>query len=299
MIGANPYRAVGYQLLKLEPHLHTRHSDGQHGVAAMLRACRAAGYDAVAVTDHNTTSGLAEAERVAADAGLILIPGVEVTTFRGHAVALGVWEPPEWRDLEVRGIDALADDVHARGGVVSVCHPVQLGSPWCSGCTWEWPVKAQSIDLWEVFSAPLPGYPHTELSLLAWRQQLARGGTPAPVAAGDVHSREAALAQRPATYVYVHERSRAGVLEALRRRRLFASTGPRLDFWVEGDGRAGLVGDELDPGRQVGAVHIEPTPETGQPVLGEVTLDSGRCLYAELRGPDAALLAVSAPIWTR
>src|SRR5438876_386437 len=66
MIGADPYTARGYQVLKLETHLHTRHSDGQHTVTEMLAACRMAGYDAVALTDHNTQSGLDEAVAAAA-----------------------------------------------------------------------------------------------------------------------------------------------------------------------------------------------------------------------------------------
>src|ERR1700687_4562749 len=89
MIGANPYTAAGYQVLKVETHLHTLHSDGQHSVSAMFEACHSAGYDAVALTDHNTLSGLPEAEAAADRLGLVLLPGVEVTTFRGHAVVLG------------------------------------------------------------------------------------------------------------------------------------------------------------------------------------------------------------------
>src|SRR5438067_12058699 len=101
MIGANPYDSAGYQVLKLETHLHTVHSDGQHGIREMFEACRAAGYDAVALTDHNTQSGVAEGAAIAAELGLVFVPGVEVTTFRGHAVVLGVTRVPEWRDLEV------------------------------------------------------------------------------------------------------------------------------------------------------------------------------------------------------
>ena len=107
MIGTNPYLTGGYLVVKFEPHLHTVHSDGQASVAAMFAACKAAGYQAVALTDHNTMSGVAEARSVAAELGLVLIPGVEVTTFHGHAVVLGVSRVPEWRDLESRGMDAL------------------------------------------------------------------------------------------------------------------------------------------------------------------------------------------------
>src|ERR1051326_8596854 len=90
MIGPSPYTTAGYQVLKLETHLHTLHSDGQHGIREMFAACRAAGYDAVALTDHNTQSGIGEAAHIAEDMGLVFVPGVEVTTFRGHAVVLGV-----------------------------------------------------------------------------------------------------------------------------------------------------------------------------------------------------------------
>src|SRR5690242_16780633 len=98
MISANPYVSAAYEVLKLEPHLHTLHSDGQDSIATMFFACKTAGYDAVALTDHNTLSGLDEARGVAADLDLVLIPGVEVTTFHGHAVVLGVSRVPEWRD---------------------------------------------------------------------------------------------------------------------------------------------------------------------------------------------------------
>src|SRR5437870_1561771 len=127
MIEANPYTAGGYQVLKVETHLHTLHSDGQDSVEAMFSACLSAGYDAVALTDHNTLSGLDVARDAVAGLGLILIPGVEVTTFRGHAVVLGVTRVPEWRDLESRGMDALAEGVHADGGLLCVAHPAALG----------------------------------------------------------------------------------------------------------------------------------------------------------------------------
>jgi len=286
-----PYTAGGYQVLKVETHLHTLHSDGQHSVAAMLEACRSAGYDAVALTDHNTQSGLREAEAAAEHLGLVLVPGVEVTTFHGHAVALGVRGVPEWRDLEARGMDALANDVHAQGGLLGVAHPAALGSPICSGCTWAWAVQPASVDLWEVFSAPRP---NTELPVELWRQLLAAGGRAAPVAAGDVHSIAAAARLKTATYVYARDRSRAGVLDALRAGRVFTSAGARLDFWLEdGAGTIALVGSRVAPS--------DWTPRVSAPglVVREIELArGGRCLFAEQRrAADQQLEAISAAIW--
>ncbi|HLZ32117.1 MAG TPA: CehA/McbA family metallohydrolase [Chloroflexota bacterium] len=309
MIGANPYAAGGYQVLKVETHLHTLHSDGHDSVAAMLAACHSAGYAAVALTDHNTLSGLHEAETAAEQLGLVLLPGVEVTTFRGHAVVLGITRVPEWRDLEARGLDALADDVHADGGLVCVSHPAALGSPVCSGCTWAWPVQPASVDLWEVFSAPRA---RSDVSAELWRQLLVAGGHAAPVAAGDVHAVSAAARSKTATYVYARERSPAGVIEALRERRAYASAGQPLDFWLEdGAGDVALVGTQVadEPGgpgvlgQGSGRAHARPsvwTPRCSAPgaVVREVELPGwGRCLYAERRDADQQLEAVSASIW--
>jgi hypothetical protein len=289
-MGANPYTATAYEVLKLETHLHTLHSDGQHSVAAMFEACRGAGYDAVALTDHNTLSGLAEAVEAAEQLGLVLVPGVEVTTFRGHAVVLGVARVPEWRDLEQRGMDALADDVHAEGGLLCVSHPAALGSPVCSGCTWAWPVQPASVDLWEVFSAPRPS---SDIPAELWQQLLGAGGRAAPVAAGDVHSTSAAARRKAATYVYVRERTPAAVLDALRARRLFSSAGPRLDFWLEdGAGNVALAGSRV-------ASTSDWTPRVSGPGhVREVALAAGgRCLFAERRDGDQGLEAISASIW--
>jgi PHP domain len=289
MIGPDPYTAAGYQVLKVETHLHTLHSDGQHTVAAMLEACRTAGYDAVALTDHNTLSGLAEAAAAAERLGLILLPGVEVTTFRGHAIALGVSRVPEWRDLETRGMDALARDVHEQGGLLCVAHPASLGSPICSGCSWSWPVQPASVDLWEVFSAPRPS---TEVPAELWRGLLAAGGRAAPVAAGDVHSISAAARLKTATYVFASERSPAGVLDALRQRRVFASSGPRFAFWLEdAAGNVALAGSQVGPGDWMPRVSPDGVVREIMPAEG------GRCLFAERRRADQQLEAISASIW--
>ena len=290
MIGADPYAARGYQVLKLETHLHTRHSDGQHSVTEMLAACRMAGYDAVALTDHNTQSGLDEAVEAADRLGLILLPGVEVTTFFGHAVVLGVTRVPEWRDLESRGMAALVEAVHSAGGLACVAHPTALGSPVCSGCTWDWEVNPSAIDLWEIFSAPRP---NTSAPLALWRQLLAAAGRVAPVAAGDVHSVEAAARSRHATYVYVEHPTAQGVLDALRRRRLFASAESRLDFWLEAThGRVAVVGERVAAGEWL------PRVSASAAVVSRLEVaDGSRCLYAELRDPQAGLEAISAPIW--
>lgn len=45
-----------------------------------MRAARAAGLTVIAVTDHDTTNGIEEATRAAAEAGIQLVPGIEITS---------------------------------------------------------------------------------------------------------------------------------------------------------------------------------------------------------------------------
>jgi predicted metal-dependent phosphoesterase TrpH len=67
----------------IDLHSHTTASDGEHSPEALLALARAAGVRVLAVTDHDTVSGLRRA-RAAADAeGLGFVPGIEVSATAG------------------------------------------------------------------------------------------------------------------------------------------------------------------------------------------------------------------------
>ncbi|WP_380166177.1 PHP domain-containing protein [Jannaschia sp. R86511] len=70
-------------------HTHSTASDGTTAPADVVRAAAAAGLSGLALTDHDTGAGLAEAVRAAADLGVDLVPGVEISTaVRGRSVHL-------------------------------------------------------------------------------------------------------------------------------------------------------------------------------------------------------------------
>lgn len=75
-------------------HSHSHYSDGTLAPDALVRHARASGVDVLALTDHDTTAGIAEAQAAAREAGLRLIPGVEISvtwTQRViHIVGLGI-----------------------------------------------------------------------------------------------------------------------------------------------------------------------------------------------------------------
>lgn len=60
-------------------HSHSTASDGTQSPAALIAAARAAEVDVLALTDHDTTAGLDEAAHAASEAGLRLIPGIELS----------------------------------------------------------------------------------------------------------------------------------------------------------------------------------------------------------------------------
>src|SRR6202042_1604053 len=93
--------SAGRRWLAGDLHTHTVHSDGVMTVPELARFAAGRGMQFLAVTDHNTTSHHRELPGAAAEHGIVLLPGQEVTTESGHAGALGDvgWidfrEPPD------------------------------------------------------------------------------------------------------------------------------------------------------------------------------------------------------------
>jgi predicted metal-dependent phosphoesterase TrpH len=68
---------------RVDLHLHTTLSDGRLAPRALVQHAHARGVRWLAITDHDTTDGLPEAEAEAARLGLELIPGIELSTDLG------------------------------------------------------------------------------------------------------------------------------------------------------------------------------------------------------------------------
>lgn len=62
----------------IDLHTHSNASDGTDSPGALMRAARSAGLDVIALTDHDTVAGHAEAI-AALPAGLTLVPGAEIS----------------------------------------------------------------------------------------------------------------------------------------------------------------------------------------------------------------------------
>ena len=71
----------------IDLHTHSTASDGLYAPAELLRQASAAGLHVLALTDHDSTDGIGEAQEAASTLGLDLIPGIELNTgYRGGEI---------------------------------------------------------------------------------------------------------------------------------------------------------------------------------------------------------------------
>ncbi|WP_322904081.1 CehA/McbA family metallohydrolase [Paenibacillus campi] len=140
-----------------ELHTHTFHSDGSQSLQELAQSAKQAGIEVIALTDHNTQSGLVDRDVVEHDIGLRIIAGMEWTTFYGHMVTLGLQQYVDWRQVGQGDIEQGIRHVHEAGGIAGIAHPFRIGSPICTGCYWEYPIHNWSqVDYIEVWSTLMP-----------------------------------------------------------------------------------------------------------------------------------------------
>ncbi len=63
----------------IDLHAHTTASDGDDHPAELIQRALSAGIDVLALTDHDTMSGLREAAEAVAGSGMLLLPGIELS----------------------------------------------------------------------------------------------------------------------------------------------------------------------------------------------------------------------------
>ena len=82
-------------------HTHSTASDGKLSPAELMRHAKAMGVEVIALTDHDTLSGLTEASEEAARIGIELIPGIEISAENdpGSLHMLGYFVDPSNAEL--------------------------------------------------------------------------------------------------------------------------------------------------------------------------------------------------------
>ncbi|MFJ8932226.1 CehA/McbA family metallohydrolase [Streptomyces sp. NPDC102364] len=250
--------------LRGELHSHSLHSDGSADPSALLDAARAAGLDFLAVSDHFTSSHWAELARLeeqgAAD-GLVLLRSIELTSHFGHANLHGLsrW-PGTYVDAEGWDFADAAREVHAQDGLVGVNHPFSGRQAWRrDDHTWD------DVDLLEIDNFGQGA--NNDAAVGLWDRLLAAGHRITGVAGTDCHhpqKPEHRLGQ--VTTVVRAERSREGILGALRAGEAYVSRGAGLRLSARTDVGACAMGGSVavSPG---GAVHLDVDVDTPRPAV--------------------------------
>ncbi len=105
-----------------DPHCHTLASDGMVTPAELVDAAVAMGVNLIAITDHDTMANAAEVVERGKAAGIVVVPGQEVTTKWPAMTHIVGWflEKPIPRSMSV--LDTVKA-IHEQGGVAIVPHP--------------------------------------------------------------------------------------------------------------------------------------------------------------------------------
>ncbi|MBW8770412.1 MAG: PHP domain-containing protein [Gemmatimonadetes bacterium] len=127
-------------------HMHSTASDGSRAPADVVRAAKRADLVAIALTDHDTVAGLAEARAAGEELGVRIINGVELSAVEGdsetHLLGLhlsdtsvlerGLTELREMRSrratrivelLQAQGVQVTLDDVLMQAGAGAIGRP--------------------------------------------------------------------------------------------------------------------------------------------------------------------------------
>lgn len=224
----------GRQWLAGDLHTHTVHSDGALTPAALACLAAGRGLDFLAVTDHNSVAHHAELPAAGAHAGILLLPGQEVTTDEGHANALG---PLPWIDFREH-TDTWLATAEAGGGLLSLNHPV------AGVHGWRRPLGQRSplVEAWH------SSWDRRDPAPLAWWS--AQGGV--AIGGSDFHHvGEDGLPGEPTTWVEADDLAADAILAALRDGRVAISATP--------DGPAAVRrGDEIVALDAAGTVLVGP-----------------------------------------
>ncbi|MDH4237532.1 MAG: PHP domain-containing protein [Nitrospira sp.] len=132
---------------RLDLHLHTTHSDGSFTPTEVIDLAQKAGVTALAITDHDITTGVLEATVAGQKHGIDVIPGIEISSLLGNSELhiLGYFldcqdaqlnerlvllresrhrrNPKIIERLQAAGIDITYEEVRALAGTDSVGRP--------------------------------------------------------------------------------------------------------------------------------------------------------------------------------
>ena len=262
-------------------HTHSRDSgDASADLDEMATFARAKGLDFVVVTDHNTNAQVAHLSEVQPrHPDLLLVPGVEFTTYQGHAGGFGVVDAVDHRVGFSTTLEEAIAAVHAQGGLFSINHPVLDLGDVCIGCAWTQELPDDGVEGVDAVEVATGGYRQSgfifnDEARDFWDILLDGGSHAAPVGGSDDH--RAGLDPPafgspigdPTTLIFATSLSAEALLEGIRQNRTVVK--------LQGPDDPMVVLDTSPPrsGDTVFVVDVDGTGTSGAAVL-TATVEGG------------------------
>lgn len=228
-------------------HVHSRQSgDARPTIRETLEFAQGVGLDFVMLSEHNTNSGLTLYAEVQPDfPELLIVPGVEWTTYSGHANALGA---TEWVDHKVgiRGVtpQGAIQEYHDQGALFFPTHALEPSWQQCIGCNWEWEVDPDTLDAVEVQTASWDSIEFWEDACTNGSHAVALGGSDDHDAGQDIRPHTRSIGT-PTTMVFAEQLSVDAILEGVRSGRTVVKINGMDDPMLETELSGERVGDTV------------------------------------------------------
>jgi hypothetical protein len=251
-------------------HVHSTESgDASATMDEILDLAASRGLDFVVLTEHNTVSHLDfYADVQARHPDVLLVPGIEVTTYDGHMGAFGATSFVEHKiGLDGATIEATAESVHDQGALLSINHPAFDLGDLCIGCAWGHDLAPDHVDGIEIVTAGSASI-FLEPSIATWEALLDSGRHVAALGGSDDHRAGMDLGPlqtpvgSPTTMVYATELSVAAILDGIRSGRTVVKVDGPDDPMVELTTDPPLDGDTV--AAAVARVRVTVTGGSGQ-----------------------------------
>lgn len=226
----------GRRWYKGDFHTHTTLSDGKMTPLERMRHAETLRLDFFAATDHHVLS------TVWPQSPMLVIPGIEITSSRGHFNALGLRSWVDWRTdspdggMESEaGMNRILRETAEAEALRSINHPMTH--------PWEWlfqETELASIDTMEIWNDPTyhNNPASTEKTLLLWNALWNDGYRITGIGGSDTHmlptesytnNGPPSIIGDPGTYVLADSLSAEEILNAVRLGRVYVSREPEFD----------------------------------------------------------------------
>lgn len=247
-------RVLGTEnLISIDPHMHTRHSDGRISISERIKSIVVEGVDVAVATDHNFVTDYSPTlKKLGLDPYLAVVVGNEVSTsnlihYNSYPVTIrkdeedyGAIDPveeevsPLFEASRKKDPEAILQVNHPRAGAIGYFNNYQLDE--------ETAVPGRdffdpSFDVLEVMNGPCLYRAGNHIAIEDWLNLIGRGYYFPLMGSSDSHLTDKKEPGYSRTYVYYKgEKGKnldwPALAEAIKKGRSFTSNGPIVDFSI-------------------------------------------------------------------